>query len=59
MRNPINRTDGRGPTAIIVSDQDALTAAEISFEARRERGEAHGIRFGEIVHREVVPVDKL
>jgi hypothetical protein len=59
VRNLINRTTGRGLTAIIVSDTDALTAAEVSFEARREKGEVHGIRFGEITHREVVLVDKL
>lgn len=59
VRNLINRTTGRGLTAVIVSDQDALAAAEVSFEARREKGEAHGIRFGEITHREVVLVDKL
>jgi hypothetical protein len=59
VRNLINRTTGRGLTAIIVSDKDALTAAEVSFEARREKGEVHGIRFGEITHREVVLVDKL
>jgi hypothetical protein len=36
-----------------------LRAAEAGFETRRERDEAHGMRFGEITHREVVLVDKL
>jgi hypothetical protein len=59
VRNLIDRTTGRGLTAIIVSDEDALRAAEVGFQARREKGAAHGIRFGEITHREVVLVDKL
>jgi hypothetical protein len=46
-------------TAIIVSDEDALRAAEAGVEAGRENDEAHGMRFGEITHREVVLVDKL
>jgi hypothetical protein len=32
---------------------------EVSFDARRKRGGAHGVRFGEISHWEVVLVDKL
>jgi hypothetical protein len=36
-----------------------LKAAEVGFEARREKDEAHGMRFGEITDREVVLVDKL
>jgi hypothetical protein len=59
VRNLVDRASGRGLTAIIVSDEDALRAAEVGFEARREKDEAHGIRFGEITHREVVFVDKL
>jgi hypothetical protein len=59
VRNLINRTTGRGLTAIIVSDQDALSAAQISFDASRATAETHGIRFGEITHREVVLLDKL
>jgi hypothetical protein len=59
VRNLIDRASGRGLTAIIVSDEDALRAAEVGFQARREKDEAHGIRFGEITHREVVFVDKL
>lgn len=59
VRNLINRTTGRGLTAIIVTDQAALKAAEISFDASRETAQTHGIRFGEITHREVVLVDKL
>jgi hypothetical protein len=59
VRHLIDRTTGRGLTAIIVSDEDALRAAEVDFEARREKDEAHGMRFGEITHREVVLVDKL
>jgi len=55
VRNLVNRTTGRGLTAIIVSDQDALRAAEISFDGRRETAETRGVRFGEITHREVVP----
>lgn len=59
MRHLIDRTAGRGLTAIIVSDEDALRAAEAGFEAGREKDEAHGMRLGEITHREVVLVDKL
>jgi hypothetical protein len=59
VRHLIDRTAGRGLTAIIVSDEDALRAAEAGFEAGREKDEAHGMRFGEITHREVVLVDKL
>jgi hypothetical protein len=59
VRHLINRTTGRGLTAIIVSDQDALRAAEISFDGRRETAETRGTRFGEITHREVVLIDKL
>jgi hypothetical protein len=59
VRHLIDRTTGRGLTAIIVSDDDALKAAEAGFEAGREKGEAHGMRFGEITDREVVLVDKL
>lgn len=59
MRHLIDRPTGRGLTAIIVSDEDASRAAEVGFEARREKGEAHGMRFGEITHREVVLVDTL
>jgi hypothetical protein len=59
VRNVIDRTTGRVLSAIIVSDEAALRAAEVGFEARREPGEAHGIRFGETTHREVVLVDKL
>jgi hypothetical protein len=58
VRHLIDRASGRGLTAIIVSDDDALRAAEVGFEARREKDEAHGIRF-EITHRDVVFVDKL
>lgn len=59
VRHLTDRTIGRGLTAIIVSDEDGLRAAEAGFETRRERDEAHGMRFGEITHREVVLVDKL
>jgi hypothetical protein len=59
VRHLIDRTTGRGLTAIIVSDEDAMKAAEAGFEARREKDEAHGVRFGEITHRDVVLVDKL
>jgi hypothetical protein len=60
VRHLIDRTTGRGLTAIIVSDEDALKAAEAGFEAGREKGEAaHGMRFVEITDREVVLVDKL
>jgi hypothetical protein len=31
-------------TAIIVSNEDALEAAEVGFEARRQKSEAHGMR---------------
>jgi hypothetical protein len=58
VRNLIDRTSGRGLTAIIVSDEDALRAAKVGFEAWRENSETHGIRFGEITHREVLLVDK-
>jgi hypothetical protein len=59
VRHLIDRTTGRGLTAIIVSDEDALRAAEVDFEMRREKDEDHGMRFGEITHREVVLADKL
>ena len=59
VRHLIDRPTGRGLTAIIVSDEDGLRAAEVGFEARREKGEAHGMQFGEITHREVVLVDTL
>jgi hypothetical protein len=59
VRHLIDRASGRGLTAMIVSDDDALRAAEVGFEARREKDEAHGIRFEEITHRDVVFVDKL
>jgi hypothetical protein len=59
VRHLTDRTIGRGLTAIIVSDEDGLRAAEAGFETRRERDKAHGMRFGEITHREVVLVDKL
>lgn len=59
LRHLVDRTTGLGLTAVIVSDEDALRAAEAGFEARREKDEAHGMRFGEITHREVVLVDKL
>lgn len=44
VRHLIDRTTGRGLTAIIVSDEDALRAAEVGFEARRQKSEAHGMR---------------
>jgi hypothetical protein len=59
VRHLIGRTTGRGLTAIIVSDEDASRAAEAGFEAGREKGEAHGMRFVVITDREVVLVDKL
>jgi hypothetical protein len=44
VRHLIDRTTGQGLTTIIVSDEDALRAAEVGFEARREKDEAHGIQ---------------
>jgi hypothetical protein len=35
VRNLIDRTTGRGLSAIIVSDEDALRTAEVGFEARK------------------------
>jgi hypothetical protein len=59
VRSFTDSSTGRGSTAIIVSGEDALRAAEAGFEARRDDDEAHGIRFGEIFHRKVLLVDRL
>ena len=59
VRNFIDSTTGRGLTATIVSDDDALTAAAAGFEARRDTDEARGISYGEIAHRKVLQIGRL
>jgi heme-degrading monooxygenase HmoA len=53
LRQLINRVTGEGAVGIIWADQDAVRAADVSLERRRDIAASRGVEFGDVVEREV------
>jgi heme-degrading monooxygenase HmoA len=57
LRNMMNPQTGEGMVGTVWDDEQSMQAASEMAMARRPEGEARGVRFGEISHREIVLFD--